>query len=185
MNLDVPIDIDPEFLRWIESQKQPRMGEAQFLYEMEEMTRQMRQVQGRLSSFAPDQRAQVLRQAATAVRVDVAVAEAKAKAMRKHRIDPTLPELVQALQQDEAARLDALEKERRFRVIKEVHKITLVRKAEIQAVYDRMMESSGIPPDVALLSLRVYDTYKNDKRYLQFFAGRESKDWWNRFLSKL
>ena len=166
-----------EYLKWSFDAKNLSILDADFLAKNEEMTRQMRKVQGRMSSFSPNQRAEAIFQAAKAVRVNVATAAAKVDAMRRHHIDPTLPELVEALQQDVSARLDALEQVRVSKMIKQVHKLTMVRKADIQSVYDSMLDVNARLPDVHTLAVRVYEVYGNDSRYPQFFLHKPKEGW--------
>ena len=178
----VPIDTEGlvEFLEWTEGEKNPRAVEERFLRRIEEMTRQMRQMQGRFSSFPASQRTAALRQAANAVRVEFDTAEAKLRRMQKRHMDPTLPELVEALQADEAKRLDTtvqeIEMEEAKTMIRKVQEITLVRKTDIWKIYERMRREK-ITPDARTLGIRVYDVFGNDPRYGQFHINPKEGKW--------
>ena len=135
-----------EFLRWTETQ-----------------TFALRKTQGRLSTMLLREQLNAFQQVAEVFRVPVDEVQRTFDLMRKQHKDPTLSELADRVQADETARLDAETKRAASRLVKEVFKMTLVRKTDIHQV----LVSMGGLPSADDLANAVRDRFYNEYPHLR------------------
>lgn len=147
-----PLDPDSidEFLVWIEGE-----------------TFSVRRQQGRLSTFGPAELTGAFAQAARLLRVPLETVQTTFLILRKQHRDPTLAELVDRIREEEAKRLQAAMEEDINRLVKEVHKITLVRKSDIRKVYESMLDVNARLPTRDTLALQVREVFYNEYPHLR------------------
>jgi hypothetical protein len=139
-----------EFFTWIEAQ-----------------TFQMRKQQGRVSTLSEPERQSAFQKLVMVLRVPLEMVESTFHVLRKRHRDPTLPELLQHIQEEEAKRLEAVMQGEKHRLIKLVHKDTLVRKSDIEKVYDSMLDVNTRLPTRETLAMKVRTTYYNQYPHLR------------------
>lgn len=142
-----------EFFAWIEGQ-----------------TFEMRKQQGRLSTVPERERILSFQNLVDLLRVPFDTVEMTYKVMRKQHRDPTLPELADRIREEETKRLDSVLALEKYKLIKQVHRDTLVRKSDIITVYDSMLDVNARLPTRETLSLRVRETYYNQYPHLRVKA---------------
>jgi len=139
-----------EFFAWIEGQ-----------------TFEMRKQQGRLSTAPERERILSFQTLVDLLRVPFETVEMTYKVMRKQHRDPTLPELADRIREEEAKRLDSILALEKYKLIKQVHKDTLVRKSDIEIVYESMLGVNSRLPTRETLGMLVRKTYYNQYPHLR------------------